>query len=130
MAGETLRKLKSVTLTQPLDSVPSVYKPTKVDINELRKQRSDTISSQPKKSSINESIPATMQQNLYVGAREVDQANEDGRLSSLPKPKISHSMASRHNPTELKGSAPAFGSKLTFGSPVINKNDKLCGVCF
>ncbi|EDK38293.2 hypothetical protein PGUG_02391 [Meyerozyma guilliermondii ATCC 6260] len=114
--------------TQPLDSVPSAYKPTKVDINELRKQKSDTISSQPKKSSINESDSGNDATSKPLSERMKSyQANEDGRLSSLPKPKISHSVASRYNPTESKGSAPAFGSKPTFGSPVINKNDKIVG---
>lgn len=114
--------------TQPLESVPSAYKPTKVDINELRKQKSDTISSQPKKSSINDSDSGHDAGSKPLSERMKSyQANEDGRLSSLPKPKVSHSVASRYNPTELKGSAPAFGSKPTFGSPVINKNDKLVG---
>ena len=33
---------------KPLDNVPSAYKPTKVNIDELRKQKSDTTSSTPK----------------------------------------------------------------------------------
>lgn len=118
--------------SEPLESVPSAYKPTKVDINELRKQKSDTISSQPKKASLNTSSEASDKGvDSHAGPTSLSdrmksyQDNLDGRLSSLPKPKVSHSVASRYHPTEL--GAPAFGSKPSFGNPLINKNDKIVG---
>ncbi|ESX00190.1 hypothetical protein KL918_004981 [Ogataea parapolymorpha] len=77
---------------KPLETLPSAYKPTKVDIETLRKGPSQTTSSQP----------ATV--SLSLG---------DGRLSSLPKPKVTNSVASKFQEVVQ----PSFGSKPSFGAP-------------
>lgn len=102
--------------TQPLEDVPSAYKPTKVNIEELRGQKSDTISSHPKDSlpikaenenKITEPEPLGEKKKYY-------QSNDNERLTSLPKPKISNSVSGRYTasnngaPSVVK---PVFGSK-------------------
>ncbi|KAG7806415.1 hypothetical protein KL921_004812 [Ogataea angusta] len=77
---------------KPLETLPSAYKPTKVDIEALRNGPSQTTSSQP----------ATV--SLSLG---------DGRLSSLPKPKVTNSVASKFQEVVQ----PSFGSKPSFGAP-------------
>ncbi|KAG7906187.1 hypothetical protein KL906_004640 [Ogataea polymorpha] len=77
---------------KPLETLPSAYKPTKVDIETLRKGPSQTTSSQP----------ATVSVSLG-----------DGRLSSLPKPKVTNSVASKFQEVVQ----PSFGSKPSFGAP-------------
>ncbi|RLV96339.1 Protein app1 [Spathaspora sp. JA1] len=75
----------------PLQDVASAYKPTKVDIVELRKNKSDTISSTPKPTGL----------------------SDDGRLFSLPKPKVGHSVADRYKTaaTADATSTASFGAK-------------------
>ncbi|KAH3661872.1 hypothetical protein OGAPHI_006051 [Ogataea philodendri] len=77
---------------KPLETLPSAYKPTKVDIDALRKGPSQTTNSEP----------ATV--SLSLG---------DGRLSSLPKPKVNNSVASKFQEVVQ----PSFGSKPAFGAP-------------
>lgn len=113
---------------QPLESVPSAYKPTKVDIAELRKQKSDTISSKAVPSPVQESKPdvsdLTKHQTLGDRMKTYQLAGDDGRLTSLPKPKVSHSVSSRY--TAATPSGPTFGAKPNFG-PSVGKKDKLVG---
>lgn len=99
--------------TQPLEDVPSAYKPTKVNIAELRSQKSDTISSQPKATPKPVAAAEESAEPQSLGDRMKSyQNNDDGRLTSLPKPKVSHSVGSRWTPP---ASAPTFGSKPQFG---------------
>lgn len=95
---------------QPLEDVPSAYKPTKVNIAELRKQKSDTVSS--KKPELSPEI---------VGSSEKP---SDGRLTSLPKPKVGSSVASRYTAATKNASGATFGAK-----PLNNSkpNDKVVG---
>mmetsp|Transcript_8646 Transcript_8646/g.8555 ORF Transcript_8646/g.8555 Transcript_8646/m.8555 type:complete len:678 (-) Transcript_8646:82-2115(-) len=120
---------------KPLEDVPSAYKPTKVDISELRKQKSDTTSSQPKpfvskdkpnESSNNDDEPKSLSERMKTFK---DNDTSDGRLTSLPKPKVNHSVASRFSPANTSSEGPSFGSKPTFsyGSANDNKKDKLVG---
>ncbi|OVF10109.1 putative actin-binding protein [Clavispora lusitaniae] len=108
---------------QPLESVPSAYKPTKVDIDSLRKQKSDTISSTPKPSFINTAASEEKDEPAPLKDRMKAYESNDGRLTSLPKPKISNSVASRFKPAVSSG--PSFGAKPTFGAPV--KKEKPAG---
>lgn len=110
---------------KPLEDVPSAYKPTKVNIDELRKGKSDTISSQPKPNNLNEEkkeeeAPKSLSDRM--SAYKSNEAPSDGRLTSLPKPKINNSVASRY---ASGSSGPSFGSKPSFIKPVENKTDKL-----
>lgn len=102
----------------PLENVPSAYKPTKVNIEELRSQKSDTISSTPKPNVFNNSEdkePAKeTPKNLNDRVKSFN-ASDDGRLSSLPKPKVSNNVASRYAPS-AGVLQPSFGSKPAFGS--------------
>lgn len=122
---------------KPLENVPSAYKPTKVDISELRKQKSDTISSQPNKK------PFASQDKSDETSKDDDEPKSlsdrmksfkssdtsDGRLTSLPKPKVNHSVASRFSSANTSSKSPSFGSKPTlgYGSANDNKKDKLVG---
>ncbi|KAI5965754.1 ABP1 [Candida pseudojiufengensis] len=116
---------------KPLENVPSTYKPTKVNINDLRKQKSDTISSTPKskttetkKSEENDDKPKPLSERLKAYDH-----NDDGRLTSLPKPKIGHSVADKYKANaSSSGSTPSFGAKPSFGSNNnTNKADKVSG---
>lgn len=104
-------------LKQPLEDVPSAYKPTKVDIEHLRSQKSDTISSVPKPNKLNEPVDTTTAKDHL---KTINSVHEDGRLSSLPKPKVSNNVASRYNPT-IEPKQPVFGSKPAFGSAPVEK---------
>lgn len=114
---------------QPLESVPSAYKPTKVDIAALRKQKSDTISSTPKPvlakadAPLEEKKDAEEEPHSLQDRMKAYQAN-DGRLTSLPKPKVNHDVSSRYAPAAA--SAPGFGAKPSFGTS-LDKRDKLVG---
>lgn len=120
---------------KPLEDVPSAYKPTKVNIDELRKQKSDTISSQPKAftpkkeedDSITETQPSLSSRLKTFKDNETDNS-ADGRLTSLPKPKINNSVASRFNPaTSSSSNAPSFGSKPSFGNNHSNEKNVVGG---
>ncbi|ODQ47321.1 hypothetical protein PICMEDRAFT_15290 [Pichia membranifaciens NRRL Y-2026] len=88
---------------EPLENLPSAYKPTKVDINALRNGPGSTTESEMKTISINPS----------------------GGLTSLPKPKPSHSVLSRFNQEVVK---PEFGTKTpSFGSNPSKDSSKLVG---
>ncbi|GAV30378.1 hypothetical protein PMKS-003889 [Pichia membranifaciens] len=88
---------------EPLENLPSAYKPTKVDINALRNGSGSTPEPETKTISINPS----------------------GGLTSLPKPKPSHSVLSRFNQEVVK---PEFGTKTpSFGSNPSKDSSKLVG---
>lgn len=114
--------------TQPLEDVPSAYKPTKVDIAELRKQKSDTISSKatPKAVEKDEESEKPEPKSLNDRLNAYQLAGNDGRLTSLPKPKVNHSVASRYSAATSSESGPTFGSKPTFGK-TLDKKDKVIG---
>ncbi|EGW35412.1 uncharacterized protein SPAPADRAFT_48408 [Spathaspora passalidarum NRRL Y-27907] len=92
---------------KPLKDLPSAYKPTKVNIEELRKNKSDTISSTPKPTGL----------------------SDDGRLTSLPKPKVGHSVAERYKAAasgEASTVTASFGAKPhVFGGD--DRKDKVVG---
>lgn len=94
---------------EPLESVPSAYKPTKVDINHLRLQKLDTISSTPRPSQVSakggESLVSRAAESLSAS-----HISEDGRLTSLPKVKVSHSVADRYKAAADESLRPSFGS--------------------
>lgn len=120
---------------KPLENVPSAYKPTKVDISELRKQKSDTISSQPKpfasQDKSDETSKADDEPRSLSDRMKTFKSNDtsDGRMTSLPKPKVNHSVASRFSPANTSSKSPSFGSKpaVGYGSANDNKKDKLVG---
>ncbi|EDK46047.1 actin binding protein [Lodderomyces elongisporus] len=133
---------------KPLENVPSTYKPTKVNINELRKQKSDTVSSTPKaQKSANDSNNNQINKGQKKQADGDDDEekedvtgkplserlkaydhHDDGRLTSLPKPKVGHSVADRYKANAGQGKA-SFGAKPNFGStPSSSKpKDKVVG---
>ena len=103
----------------PLQDVPSAYKPTKVNIEELRKQKSDTVSSNPtpfQGSETKSNDDASEPKSLADRMATYKSNEEDGRLTSLPKPKITNSVASRYTPVASSG--PTFGAKPSFGTKV------------
>ena len=118
---------------RPLEDVPSAYKPTKVNIDELRKQKSDTTSSQPKARTVEEpkdtesdSKPLSERLKLYELSTPASIGGSDGRLTSLPKPKVGHSVASRFHPqSESSSTAPVFGAKPSLNTPF--SKDKVVG---
>lgn len=95
---------------QPLEDVPSAYKPTKVNIAELRKQKSDTVSSK----------------RPELGSEIVNPSKNpsDGRLTALPKPKVGSSVASRYTAATKNASGATFGAK-PLNTP--KPNDKVVG---
>lgn len=115
---------------QPLESVPSAYKPTKVDINELRKQKSDTVSSKAAPSPAQESKADVGDlsgiKTLGERTKAYQLAGDDGRLTSLPKPKVNHSVASRYTAAAASSTGPTFGAKPNFGLSVERK-EKIVG---
>ncbi|ODV78406.1 uncharacterized protein CANTADRAFT_67490 [Suhomyces tanzawaensis NRRL Y-17324] len=116
----------------PLEDVPSAYKPTKVNMAELRKQKSSTISSQPKPNILNQDQLEKngKSETAKPISERIGAYADDGRITSLPKPKISNSVASRFTPNNETPSsgAPTFGAKPKFGSQSIdNSKDKLVG---
>lgn len=110
---------------RPLENVPSAYKPTTVNIDELRKQKSDTVSSQPKPFKAAESKEEAPEATPLADRLKSYKSNEepsDGRLTSLPKAKVNHSVASRYNPVQSSSSdGPSFGSKPAFGAAPAKK---------
>jgi hypothetical protein len=76
---------------EPLQNVPSAYKPTKVDIDALRKETPKS----PQSSNANATATISL--------------NPSGGLTSLPKPKPSHSVLSRYKQDEVV--KPEFGTK-------------------
>ncbi|KAK6464219.1 hypothetical protein DFJ63DRAFT_62424 [Scheffersomyces coipomensis] len=115
---------------KPLDNVPSAYKPTKVDINHLRSQKSDTISSTPKPFKPVESKPKDDEDNEPKSLADrisSYKVNESERLTELPKPKVSHSVAARYAPSESTPavSAPKFGA--VPGQVNNDRKDKVIG---
>lgn len=111
-------------LQQPLEEVPSAYKPTKVNIEELRNQKSDTVSSKP----MPHNLDSKDTQKLHRSEVPIEplkdrfknfQEHHEGRLSSLPKPKISNRVASRYKPSDVK--LPSFGSGASYGTPSAKK---------
>lgn len=109
---------------QPLDLVPSAYKPTKVDINQLRQQKSDTISSKPKPFSSgddkakDDNITKSLNDKLHIS-----ELPADGRLTSMPKPRVGSSVASRYTAATA---GAKFGSKPVTNSKQDGK-DKVAG---
>lgn len=114
--------------TQPLEDVPSAYKPTKVDIAELRKQKSNTTSSKAatKEAHTETAAEKVEQKSLNERMNAYQPAGSDGRLTSLPKPKVNHSVTSRYAPVEASDYKPSFGAKPQFGT-LPSKNDKVLG---
>lgn len=114
--------------TQPLEDVPSAYKPTKVDIAELRKQKSDTISSKAATKAVDPEVSEEKMEPKSLSDRmnAYQLAGNEGRLTSLPKPKVNHSVTSRYAPIAVSDSKPSFGSKPQIGT-VPSKNDKVIG---
>ncbi|KAK6200130.1 putative actin-binding protein [Scheffersomyces amazonensis] len=120
---------------KPLEDVPSAYKPTKVDIGALRSQKSDTISSTPKPFKPVEKAPEPEPKAAPEPEAEPEEpkslqdrlqtykSNDSERLTSLPKPKVSHSVASRYAPA---AASPKFGSAPS--QPVVpSKINKVVG---
>ncbi|EMG46135.1 hypothetical protein G210_3629 [Candida maltosa Xu316] len=117
---------------KPLENVPSAYKPIKVNIDELRKQKSDTISSTPKpfkeesKSQDADDEPKPLSERLKAYEKP-----DDGRLTSLPKPKIGNSVADKYKASASgngNGSGPTFGAKPVLGNQSTDtRKDKLVG---
>lgn len=96
---------------QPLEDVPSAYKPTTVNIAELRKQKSDTISSPNKSTPKPQDEAPAKEEPKSLSDRASAFLSSDGRLTSLPKPKVSHSVASRYTSSEPAALKPSFGAK-------------------
>lgn len=104
---------------QPLEQIPSAYTPTKVDINQLRKQKSDTISSEPKRTNPSDNVGSKLQSQTSIKVPPVSQSL-DGRLTSLPKPKIEGSVVSRYSANVGDSNRVKFGAR-----PVLpEKNEK------
>lgn len=99
---------------KPLLDLPSAYKPTKVDIALLRKGKSDTISSKPavqKPETQNDELGKVQSLSERMAALPTP-TSSDGRLTSLPKHKVSNSVALRFNANVAPSStAPKFGAK-------------------
>lgn len=106
---------------QPLELTPSAYKPTKVNIEELRKQKSDTVSS---KSKLDVKSSTPVQAKVISSDADNEHALVDGRLTSLPKPKVAGSVASRYTAAAKESSNATFGSK-PMGSPLPKRADKV-----
>lgn len=110
---------------EPLELVPSAYKPTKVNISELRNQKSQTISSNPdpkpkpqeEREDKKDSAPSA---SLDERKKEYEE-HDDGRLTSLPKPHVGKSVLSRYSGDKPSG-APSFGSKPKVNAPGQKKN--------
>lgn len=119
---------------EPLSDLPSAYKPTKVDIVELRKQKSNTISSKSlqKSSSISEQsspLESKSKSELSESVSSIEKrmatVSNDGRLTSMPKPKVSNRVSGRFNinseastaRTAVFGSKPVIPPKSNSASP-------------
>lgn len=118
---------------KPLENVPSAYKPTKVDIGELRKQKSDTVSSAPRTPSLSQSSSADKseeERSISISEKVKELSNNDvsdGRLTSLPKLKVNNTVGSRFKPVEEKANKPTFGAKPLWNKPSSDRNDKVLG---
>lgn len=113
---------------KPLDDVPSAYKPTKVDIEHLRKQKSDTVSSTPRSEfKPQEQSPEDEKPKPLSERMKAYNDPNDGRLTSLPKSKVGH-VASRYTASaKAESGAPSFGAKPVFGAKPTAREDKLVG---
>lgn len=107
---------------KPLDTVPSAYKPTKVDINALRSGKSDTTKTPkavPVKPVPVKAVPAkpTPAAKPTPTSPKADlgtvSLSLEGGLTELPKPKTSKSVLSRYGQEvktpEFTAKAPTFG---------------------
>lgn len=114
---------------KPLEDVPSTYKPTKVNIEELRKQKSDTVSSAPK-SRFNASQDKPEEESPKpLSERMKAYEHDDGRLTSLPKPKVGHSVADRYKANATPSGAPSFELSQHLVQPKMIEAIKLLAVC-
>lgn len=109
---------------KPLKTIPGAYKPVKVDIDTLRKGKSDTTSSTPKvvEPAVEEPKEKPEPKTLEDRMKSYTLNDSDGRLSSLPKPKPSGTVTSRYH--EVK--TASFGTKPP--APMkFNDKDRLVG---
>lgn len=113
--------------TRPLEEVPSAYIPTKVNIEELRKQKSDSISSP--------SVGQKLSDKRSPGVPDATSYSMDKR-SPILKSKTSTSVLARYqaasasSPSSVKptfGSKPSFGSVPSFSAPP-GKKESLGGL--
>ncbi|KAM9892172.1 hypothetical protein OXX79_010201, partial [Metschnikowia pulcherrima] len=113
--------------TRPLEEVPSAYIPTKVNIEELRKQKSDSISSP--------SVGQKLSDKRSPGVPDATSYSMDKR-SPISKSKTSTSVLARYqaasasSPSSVKptfGSKPSFGSVSSFSAPP-GKKESLGGL--
>ncbi|KAJ8146673.1 hypothetical protein OY671_000281 [Metschnikowia pulcherrima] len=113
--------------TRPLEEVPSAYIPTKVNIEELRKQKSDSISSP--------SVGQKLSDKRSPGVPDATSFSMDKR-SPISKSKTSTSVLARYqaasasSPSSVKptfGSKPSFGSVPSFSAPP-GKKESLGGL--
>lgn len=115
---------------KPLEDVPGAYKPTKVNIEELRQNKLDTISLTPKPFNADSHDKAdnddSSEPKSLADRMKALKDNEDGRLTELPKPKVLHNVASRFKPAESLTAGPKFGAKPSFGSNT-DRKDHLVG---
>lgn len=99
----------------PLETLPSAYKPTKVDINALRN------STLPEKATEEEDSHKSSTKTATISI------NPSGGLTSLPKPKPTNSVLSRYNQTS-EVVKPEFGTKApVFDSTPLKDSSKLVG---
>ncbi|CAK9441019.1 uncharacterized protein LODBEIA_P48880 [Lodderomyces beijingensis] len=114
----------------PLQNTESAYKPTKVNIDELRKQKSDTISSTPKPKT--SSPPQNAEKDEPAVSKPLGErikaygSHNDGRLTSLPKPKVGN-VADKYRANTEQAKTAAFGAKPAFGSNNDAKANRLIG---
>ena len=107
---------------QPLETLPSAYKPTKVDIDALRSGK-PSLPVDDKVHAKEEDKPTKPVSPLPQSA--TISINPSGALTSLPKPKPSNSVLSRFNQEVVK---PEFGTKVpTFGSNPAKDSSRLVG---
>ncbi|OBA22228.1 hypothetical protein METBIDRAFT_148747 [Metschnikowia bicuspidata var. bicuspidata NRRL YB-4993] len=113
---------------QPLENVPSAYVPTKVNIKELRNQKSDTISSHKDTDKIAEKYTHSDNHErikLLHNDKKLEQLNKDERLTALPKPKISNSVSARYltpRAESILPAKPSFGSRPIASAQPSNKS--------
>lgn len=102
---------------KPLQSAPSAYKPTKVDMDSLRGTKPAPVPVKrelpPKKELPHKIEVETKKEEPFEPKKEIVSVKSlgDGRLFSMPKPKVSHNVASRYNPTVTPSvKVPTFGA--------------------
>ncbi|ODV87180.1 hypothetical protein CANARDRAFT_5734 [[Candida] arabinofermentans NRRL YB-2248] len=111
---------------EPLNTLPSAYKKTTVDIDALRKGKSDTISSEPtvkpvkSASSPKESAPESFKDKIGAYVSLNTTGSGDGRLTSLPKIKTANSVASKYKEAVVQ---PEFGTKAPVFGALPKKDD-------